>query len=263
MNTRRNKRKIVRPMKPVCHREHLSLNEARRIALAAQGFNRPRPQRKIQARDLTRIINQLGLLQIDYVNVVVPSHYQVLFSRLGPYDKQLLADVVYRRREFTEQWAREASIMPVASWPLLHYRMQTHRVRPYHFESFMREQPEYVDWVLEQVRLRGPLTAADLPAPENGPRRLEHSWFGSIPRAVLEAHFGRGLLAISERRPDFARSYDLAERVLQPEHHRAIVPKDEAQRKLLLLAARTWRGYRGGPGRLLPHAGRRGAAEYC
>jgi uncharacterized protein YcaQ len=88
----------------------LSLSEARRVALAAQGFDRPRPARRVSPRDLRRTIHQLGLLQIDYVNVLVPAHYQVPYSRLGPYEKSQLDNLVYRRREFTEQWAHEASI---------------------------------------------------------------------------------------------------------------------------------------------------------
>lgn len=221
------------------NRDQLSLNEARRIALAAQGFDRPRPARKIQARDVRRTIHQLGLLQIDYVNVVIPSHYQVLFSRLGPYEKSLLGELVYRRREFTEQWAHEASILPVESWPLLRHRMQTHRVRPYGFESFIQRQPDYVEWVLEQVRARGPLTADQLAGPDDGSHRLEHSWFKSVPRAVLEAHFGSGRLAVAERRSDFARVYDLTERVLPDEHLAINLEKEDAQRQLLRLAARS------------------------
>jgi uncharacterized protein YcaQ len=94
-------------------RDHLSLSEARRIALAAQGFDRPRPTGAVALSHIRRTIRQLGLLQIDYVNVLVPAHYQVLFSRLGPYKRSRLDDLIYRRREFTEQWAHEASIVPV------------------------------------------------------------------------------------------------------------------------------------------------------
>src|SRR5689334_224550 len=96
-----------------------SIVEARRIALAAQGFDRSRPRRSPTARDVERAILQIGLVQIDYVNVLVPAHYLVLFSRLGPYRRTLLHDVVYRRRRFTEQWAHEASIVPMSTWPLL------------------------------------------------------------------------------------------------------------------------------------------------
>ena len=120
----------------------LSLSEARRVALAAQGFDRRRPSGRVTTRDLRRTIRQLGLLQIDYVNVLVPAHYQVPFSRLGPYEKSHLDDLVYRRREFTEQWAHEASIVPVESWPLLRHRMESHRVRPWEFEAFLDQNIE-------------------------------------------------------------------------------------------------------------------------
>jgi uncharacterized protein YcaQ len=212
----------------------LSLSEARRIALGAQGFDRPRP-RKVTARDLRRTIRQLGLLQIDFVNVLTPAHYQVPFSRLGPYKKSALDDLVYRRREFTEHWAHEASILPVESWPLLGHRMETHRPRPWGFEKFLKEQPEYVEWVVEQVRARGALTADDLPAAFG---RIPGAWHGSVQRAVLEAHFGRGVLAVSTRRPNFSRAYDLAERVVPAEHHGRKLEREDAQRELVRLAAR-------------------------
>jgi uncharacterized protein YcaQ len=219
-------------------RDDLSLNEARRLALAAQGFDRPRPGGRAGASHLRRTIRQLGLLQIDYVNVLVPAHYQVPFSRLGPYDRSCLDDLVYRRRDFTEQWAHEASILPVESWPLLRHRMENHRVRPYGFESFLGQNPDYVKRVLDEVSARGPLAADDLPEPEGTPSRIPGAWHGSYPRAVLEAHFGRGLLAVAHRRPNFARAYDLAERVLPAEQHGRQVGREEAQRELLRLAAR-------------------------
>src|SRR5205085_10569481 len=111
-----------------------------------------------------------GLLRIGYVNVVLPAHYQGSFSRLGPYERSRLSDLVYRRREFTEQWAHEASIVPVESWPLLRHRMETHRVRPWGFESFIKRHADYVAHVLDEVRTRGPLTADDLAEPEGGSR---------------------------------------------------------------------------------------------
>ena len=108
-------------------RGDLSLAEARRIALAAQGFDRARP-RRVDARGLARTVRQLGLLQVDFVNVLVPAHYQVPFSRLGPYPRERLDELVYRRREFTEQWAHEASIVAVESWPLLRHRREEFRI---------------------------------------------------------------------------------------------------------------------------------------
>ena len=221
-------------------REDFSLGEARRIALAAQGFDRSRPNRRVNARDLAGTIRRIGLLQIDYVNVLAPAQYQVLFSRLGPYERSRLDDLIYRGREFTEQWAHEASIVPVETWPLLRHRMETHRVRPYGFEKLMAQSPGYVEQVLDDVRARGPLTADDLADPEDIPRKIAGAWHGTVRRAVLEAHFGRGLLAVTDRRSNFARVFDLAERVLPSRHHSREVGREDAQRELLRLAARSF-----------------------
>ena len=216
----------------------LSLAEARRVALAAQGFNRARPRGAVTADHLAGVIRRLGLVQIDYVNVLVPAQYVIPFSRLGPYDRSLFDTVVYEGREFTEQWAHEASIVPVSTWPLLRHRMESHRVRPWGFETFITENPAYVERILEEVRTRGRITADDLPGPESGPRRIPGAWHSSIPRAVLEAHFGRGLLAVAARRPNFARVFDLAERMIPAEHHSRRPEQAEAERELLRLAAR-------------------------
>ena len=218
--------------------EHLSLAEARRIALAAQGFDRPRPGDTVCIRRIRRTIHRLGLIQIDCVNVLVPAHYQVLFSRLGPYNRRLLDELIYKRREFTEQWAHEASIIPMETWPLLRHRMATHRVRPWPFAKTMEQHPEYVAWVLEQVRRRGPLGAEALDHPPELTGTLDYSWFRSVPRAVLEAHFGRGLLAVADRRENFARLYDLADRIVPAEHFARQMEPAEARRELIRIAAR-------------------------
>src|SRR5262245_43420279 len=221
--------------------DNLTLSEARRIALTAQGFDRPRPDGKVNAGHIRGAIRRLGLVQIDYVNVLTPAHYQVLFSRLGSYKKSLFDDLVYRRREFTEQWAHERSILPVESWPLLRHRMETHRVRPWGFEKFLERQSSYVARALEEIRARGPLSAEDLPEPHDAPVRMSDKWgWGmNLKSQVLEAHFGFGRLAVVERLPNFARVYDLAERVIPAEHHGRKVEREEAQRELLRLAARS------------------------
>ncbi len=129
--------------------------------------------------------------------------------------------------------------MPVDHWHLLRHRREAHRVRPYGFESFLTQRPEYAAWVLDEVRSRGPLAAEDLPDQEGIDRRIVGDWTGTVPRAVLEAHFGRGVLAVAGRRPDFSRSFDLAERLIPPHHHGREVSREEAQRELLRLAARS------------------------
>jgi len=216
----------------------LSLDEARRLSLAAQGFASRRPSSPADAATLLALVRRLGLLQLDFVNVVLPSHYLVPFSRLGPYDRSLLDGLAYSSRELTEQWAHEASLIPVESWPLLRHRMEVHRPRPWGFDEVMAVQPEYVEAVLESVRRGGPLAAADLPTPGGTTRKLEVSWFGTVPRAVLEALFGRGVLAVASRRPDFSRTYDLVERIVPEELLGRIVDQTAARRLLLEGAAR-------------------------
>ena len=215
----------------------VTANDARRLALAAQGFGDPRPK-KPGARHLAALIRRLGLLQIDFVNVLVPSHYLVPFSRLGPYDRAALDRAVYGRREFTEQWAHEASIIPVDMWPLLRHRRDTHIARPWGFDDIMAEHHEYAETAVGEITRRGPLGPSDMPDPSHTGRRLPESWYGTVPRAVLEACFGRGQLAVTARRENFSRVFDLAERVIPREHYHRQVDRHESQRELLRIAAR-------------------------
>ena len=218
--------------------DDLSLKQARRLALGAQGFSRRRPSGRVDVRHVRRVFDDLALLQLDFVNVVVPSHYLVLFSRLGPYDTRRLDELVFRRREVIEQWAHEASLVPAASWPLLAHRRRRHLPRPRNLAPFLARNPEYVARVLEVVRDAGPLLPEALPWPEDGSRKLEHSWFGSVRKAVLEHHFGLGRVAVAGRLGNFARVYDLAERVVDPEHHGREVDDGAAHRELVRQAAR-------------------------
>ncbi len=207
------------------------------MALAAQGFDRPRPK-VATAAHLRATMHRLGVVQIDFVNVLTPAHYVTPYSRIGAYDRAVFDGVVYREKKFTEQWAHEAAIIPNSTWPLLRHRMDTHRVRPWGFESYLKKYGAYVDEVLDHVRARGPLSADELPAPDGQSRRLDQSWFGTIPRAVLEYHFGRGALAVAGRRPNMARVFDLSERIIPGEHHAADFEIAEQQRRLILLAAK-------------------------
>jgi uncharacterized protein YcaQ len=205
------------------------------MALAASGFDKPRPHR-VTATAVARTIRRLGLLQLDFVNVLIPAHYLVLFSRLGAYDRALFHQVAYGGREFTEHWAHEASLIPMETWPLLRHRMARHRPRPYPFSEYMQKNPEYVEWALQQVVERGPLVAADLARGKTV--SLGHDWFTTVERAVLEAHFGYGRLAVTTRSERFVRSYDLTERVLSAEVCGRVVDRADAERELIRIAAR-------------------------
>ena len=220
-------------------RERLSLGEARRIALAAQGFDRPRPTGVANVAHLRRVIRQIGLLQIDSVSVLLPAHYQVPFSRVGPYDRSRLDALIYRDREFTEHWAHEASILPVEHWPLIRHHLSPHERRWGALAKWMHANADYATRVLDEVRARGPLLAGDVDEP-NGTRGKGGGWWGwTQAKIALEGHFARGAIAIAERRSaGFARAYDLAERVVPNEHHTRTLAREEAQRELVRLAAR-------------------------
>jgi uncharacterized protein YcaQ len=222
-------------------RDDLSLQDARRIALAAQGFDRPRPRRRAGPDDLRRIIQRLGLLQIDYVNVLIPAQYHVPFSRLGAYDRADLDTIVYRvrEREFTEMWAREASIVSVAHWPLLRYRMDQQDRRYRAFTQFLDKYPDYAKSVLEEIRTRGPLAASELPEVDGSRGRSTGFWGWSQARCVVEALFMRGEVSVTDRRgSNNARVCDLTERVVPREHLERSVDREEAIRELLRIASR-------------------------
>lgn len=220
-------------------RVSLSLPEARRIALAAQGFDRERPAGRPDVRHFRRVIDSLGLLQLDYVNVLMPAQFLVLWSRLGAYDRKRLERFIYDKREFTEQWAHEASIVPTSSWPLLEYRRQSYEIHKSNPLRQLRGQKAYLDAVLKQVQTDGPLTANDLP-PTPGPKRKPGDWHRSMPRRALEYHFARGDLAVSDRLPNFQRVYDLPERLLPREYLETTLSVSDAQTELLKLASRAF-----------------------
>lgn len=213
-------------------RQSLSLGEARRIALAAQGFDRAPPAVADDKRHYRRAIGAVGVLQLDFVNVLLPAHLLIIWSRLGPYDRARFERYVYGSGEYTEQWAHEASVVRVSDWPLLGYRRR--RFEPWKHNPLNRieSRNRYLDQVLRQVRRNGPLTSNELPSMD-GPARKPGDWHRSIPRWALEFHFGRGRLAVRKRLPNFQRVYDLPERVIGKQHLERRVAKVDAQRELL------------------------------
>ena len=145
-------------------RERLSAAEARRTALAAQGFGRPRPDGKPDGWALRRVLGHVGQLQIDSVNVLERAHYLPLFSRLGPYPRALLDDASRRApRKLFEYWGHEASLLPVATQPLLRWRME--RAADDAWGSMVRVPARAAGarrGGLRQIADHGPLTAAEL-----------------------------------------------------------------------------------------------------
>lgn len=217
-------------------RRSLSLAEARRIALAAQGFDLPRPQSAPDKRHFRRVFNTLGLLQLDYVNVLMPAHFLIPWSRLGAYDRAAFEKYVYQSGECTEQWAHEASIVPTNAWPLLEHRRRAYSMHKTNPLRRMRNRAAYLDAVLRQVESDGAVTANDLP-PVPGPKRKPGDWHRSIPRSALDYHFAKGNLAVADRLSNFQRVYDLPPRVVPQNHLDESFEQRAAQRELLRRAA--------------------------
>lgn len=212
--------------------DQLSLAQARRAALAAQGFTDRAPGGRVDARHLRRVLGRIKLLQLDAVNVVVRSHYLPLFSRLGPYPRATIDDLAYRRRELFEYWAHEASLLPVDLHPVIRWQMHPERVK-LGLQEAARDRQAYVDDVLRQVRDRGPLAVRDLDDP--GTRR--GPWWGwADGKIALEWLFLVGAVTTAHRR-GFERVYDLTERVLPPEVlDLPPLSQHESRRHLLALA---------------------------
>jgi uncharacterized protein YcaQ len=231
---------MVGPKVPVPRAsDALSLAQARRVALAAQGFTDPRPTGPVTMRHLKRVLARTGLLQIDSVNVLQRAHYLPMFSRLGAYPTSLLDRAAYRApRELFEYWGHEASLIPVALQPYLRWRMAEAHVHAWGgMRRVAEQQPDLVAWVLDEVRDRGPLTAAEIE--QDVPRiTSQWGWNWSDAKAALEWLFWTGEVTASGRNGAFARVYDLTERALPAAVLNAPTPSDaDACRELVRIAA--------------------------
>jgi len=218
----------------------LSLAQARRIALAAQGFTDPAPRGEPTRRHLRRVFDRLGLVQMDSVNVLQRAHYLPLYSRLGEYPVALLDRAAYRPpRMLFEYWGHEASLLPVELHPYLRWRMA--RAREHAWDRMRRlaqERPDLVDWVRQEVAQRGPVTAAEIE--EDLPRRRGEAWgwAWSDVKTALEWLFYLGEVTAAARNGAWARRYDLPERVLPASVLAAPTPDPaEARRHLVARAA--------------------------
>jgi uncharacterized protein YcaQ len=215
-------------------RERLSISQARRTALAAQGFTDPRPTGRVDRRHLRRVLDRIGLIQIDSVNVLVRSQELPLFARLGPHPRTLIPDAT-AAGELFEYWVHEASHVPTVHHHLHRWRMR----RPHHWPGMRRimaDRAHFLDDVYRIVEERGPVTAGDL-ARRDGPKGAWWDWDDG--KIALEALFYEGRLTATRRPNDFARLYDVTERVLPPEVlARPTVPEREARKELLVNAAR-------------------------
>ncbi|MGA9492034.1 MAG: crosslink repair DNA glycosylase YcaQ family protein [Mycobacterium sp.] len=220
----------------------LTVAQARRIAVAAQGFSGPRPAGPITRAHLRRLISRIQVLQLDSVSVAVRAHYAPVFSRLGPYDREVLDRAAWAHsarspRLLVEYWAHEAALMAVDDWPLLRWRMREYRHGRWG-KHIVKANPQLADDIVAAVAELGPSTAGQI---ENHlaetPLRAKGAWWNrSDTKWVAEALFAAGTLTTSTR-VGFARHYDLTEKVLPAEVLAREVAEDDAVRELMFRAA--------------------------
>ncbi len=219
-------------------KESLSAAQARRVALAAQGFAKPRPG-AVGTRGLNIAMRRMGVLQIDSVNVFARSHYMPLFSRLGTYDPADLDRLLFHRRPpYVEYWAHVASFIPAEDWGLFAFRMADLRTKYGDgADGWLQTHRSTVDWVRAELAARGPLRPAEI---ERDAARSSRGpwWDWDVVKSALEHLWMFGEVAIAGRR-GFERRYALAEQVI-PEAARIPVPRADAIRELVRRGARAY-----------------------
>jgi uncharacterized protein YcaQ len=220
----------------------LTLAQARRVAVAAQGFAQPDPGGPVTRAHLRRLVSRIHVLQLDSVSVAVRAHYAPVFSRLGPYDRDVLDRASWSHstrspRLLVEYWAHEAALIAVDDWPLLRWRMRQYRHGRWG-THIVKANPRLADEIVAAVAELGPATAGQIEAHLAAePRRAKGPWWNrSDTKWVAEALFASGVLTTATR-VGFARHYDLTERVLPPDIVGRDIDDDEAVRQLTLRAA--------------------------
>jgi hypothetical protein len=215
----------------------ISLRDARRIAIAAQGLTDPRPTGRVDRRHFRRVLDRVATVQLDSVNVLARSHELLFFSRLGPYDRAALTRWLWDSHEVFEYWGHEASLHPIERQPLLRWRMANDHAWG-GVKRSARDNPDLVAAALREIAERGPVGVGELDVHRAAPRKAESWWGWGDGKRVVEHLFWTGAVT-AVRRGAFARAYMLPERWFPPEVLAAPTPAPaDAWKELLLLAAR-------------------------
>ena len=218
--------------------DELTIVEARSLALAAQGFDKPRTKTKSTTADAVAVIKKLGVIQIDSVNVLVRSQELPLFSRLGDHDRNAISKATSHRKIF-EYWGHEAAHLPVELHPVFRFKMHAARsgkLKHWGLTSFYADNKAFVRRILKHVEINGSTSARDL---STRTTKKSSWWDWDEAKTALEYLFLTGELMSCGRGSDFARVYDTPERVL-PEKilQMPTLSETDARKDLLVRAMR-------------------------
>jgi uncharacterized protein len=218
--------------------DELTIVEARSLALAAQGFDKPRTKTKSTTADAVAVIKKLGVIQIDSVNVLVRSQELPLFSRLGDHDRNAIPKATSHRKIF-EYWGHEAAHLPVELHPVFRFKMHAARsgkLKHWGLTSFYADNKAFVRRILKHVEINGLTSARDL---STRTTKKSSWWDWDEAKTALEYLFLTGELMSCGRGSDFARVYDTPERVL-PEKilQMPTLSETDARKDLLVRAMR-------------------------
>ena len=216
--------------------DSLSIKDARALALAAQGFDSPRTKTKSTTADAVALIKKLGVIQIDSVNVLVRSQELPLFSRLGDHDRNAIPKATSQGKIF-EYWGHEAAHLPVELHPMFRFKMHAARsgkLKHWGLTSFYAENKAFVKRILKHVEVNGSVTAREL---STRTTKKSSWWDWDEAKTALEYLFLTGELMSCGRGSDFARVYDIPERVLPRKILQMPTPSETEARKDLLVRA--------------------------
>lgn len=224
----------------------LSADQARRVALHAQGFGVKDRTAPVNRGHIRRLMRQIHLLQLDSVPVIIRTQYMPLFSRLGPYDPALLDDIAYHRDEWFEAWVHVASIVPVEDEPFFRFfKQRASQGDAYKgLVALAKKESSYVDDVLQEVAERGPIQANEL----SDPRPQKGEWWGSRSLGTLALDWLFRIGAVGIRRVgNFEKEFDLLERIVPAEVLAQPTPTEEDSLKELLVRSAAALGVGTGP----------------
>ena len=216
--------------------DSLSIKDARALALAAQGFDSPRTKTKSTTADAVALIKKLGVIQIDSVNVLVRSQELPLFSRLGDHDRNAIPKATSQGKIF-EYWGHEAAHLPVELHPMFRFKMHAARsgkLKHWGLTSFYAENKAFVKRILKYVEVNGSTSAREL---STRTTKKSSWWDWDEAKTALEYLFLTGELMSCGRGSDFARVYDIPERVLPRKILQMPTPSETEARKDLLVRA--------------------------